>query len=93
MNPCDATGARSKGQDLIVVHTSSTGPGEFSAVSRKVLDQTEPIPEGAVWIDLINPTRDEEVLVESQLKLELPTREDMSEIEASSRLYREGAAT
>jgi magnesium transporter len=51
------------------------------------------MPEDVVWIDLVEPTRDEEVLVESQLKMQLPTREDMGEIEASSRLYREGAAT
>lgn len=51
------------------------------------------LPEQTVWIDLVEPTREEETLVEQLLKLELPTREDMSEIEATSRLYREGAAT
>lgn len=51
------------------------------------------LPEDTVWIDLVEPTREEEFLIEQQLKLELPTREDMSEIEATSRLYREGAAT
>jgi len=51
------------------------------------------MPEDVVWIDLVEPTRDEEILIETQLKMQLPTREDMGEIEASSRLYREGAAT
>lgn len=51
------------------------------------------LPPETVWIDLVEPTREEEVLIEQQLGLELPTREDMSEIEASSRLYREGNAT
>ncbi|HZF75166.1 MAG TPA: magnesium/cobalt transporter CorA [Acetobacteraceae bacterium] len=44
---------------------------------------------GAVWIDLLNPTAEEERAVQSALRLEIPTREEMQEIEISSRLYRE----
>jgi len=44
------------------------------------------------WIDLYNPTRDEELTLEAQLGVLLPTREDMDEIEASSRLYLEDGA-
>jgi magnesium transporter len=44
----------------------------------------------AVWIDLVNPTPVEERAVQDALGLEIPTREEMSEIESSSRLYREG---
>jgi magnesium transporter len=51
------------------------------------------LPQDAVWIDLDTPTRDEEVLVENQLGVLLPTREEMAEIEASSRLYQEDGAT
>ncbi len=43
----------------------------------------------AVWWDLLNPTREEEQELESCLGLELPTKEDMQEIEATSRLYSE----
>ena len=50
------------------------------------------LPPGAIWLDLEHPTREEERLVESYLGLEVPTREDMLEIEASSRVYREGDA-
>jgi len=50
------------------------------------------LPAGAVWLDLAHPTREEERLVEAYLGLEVPTREDMLEIEASSRVYREGDA-
>jgi magnesium transporter len=46
----------------------------------------------AVWIDLLSPTRDEERAVQDALQLEIPTREEMQEIESSSRLYREGEA-
>jgi magnesium transporter len=46
----------------------------------------------AVWIDLLNPTREEDKLVEQALGVAVPTREEMAEIEASSRLYQEGGA-
>jgi magnesium transporter len=44
----------------------------------------------AVWIDLLNPNLEEERLVEAALGFELPSREEMQEIESTSRLYREG---
>ncbi|MBR0655111.1 magnesium/cobalt transporter CorA [Plastoroseomonas arctica] len=47
---------------------------------------------GAVWIDLLNPSPEEEAAVQTALRLEIPTREEMQEIESSSRLYREGEA-
>jgi magnesium transporter len=50
------------------------------------------ITESAVWIDLLNPTREEEGKIERALKLEVPTREEQQEIEASSRLYQENGA-
>jgi magnesium transporter len=46
----------------------------------------------AVWIDLLNPTAEEEHAVQAALGLEIPTREEMQEIESSSRLYREEEA-
>lgn len=45
------------------------------------------IPEDALWIDLISPELDEEKLVEDALGIDVPTREEMREIEASNRLY------
>src|SRR5918996_1920324 len=46
----------------------------------------------AVWIDLLNPSKEEERFIEDRLRLQLPTREEMAEIEASSRLYQESGA-
>jgi magnesium transporter len=43
----------------------------------------------SLWIDLINPSQEEEALVEHHLGLNIPTREEMREIELSSRLYKE----
>ena len=50
------------------------------------------ITEGALWIDLLNPTPAEEGQIERALKIEVPTREEQQEIEASSRLYQENGA-
>ena len=49
------------------------------------------ITEQAMWIDLLNP-KEEETKVERALKLDVPTREEQREIEASSRLYQENGA-
>ncbi len=51
-----------------------------------------PLPEEAVWLDLLEPTLEEEKLVEQRLGLDIPTREEMRDIESSSRLYEEGGA-
>ncbi len=47
------------------------------------------IPDEATWIDLEDPTREEDKLVEQCVGVQVPTREDMAEIEPSSRLYEE----
>ena len=56
-----------------------------------VRDGAQPpdVLRGAVWIDLLNPTSVEEHAVQDALRLEIPTREEMQEIESSSRLYKE----
>lgn len=46
----------------------------------------------AIWVDLLNPDRVEEALIERQLGVAVPTREEMAEIEVSSRLYHEAGA-
>jgi len=51
------------------------------------------LPADAVWVELVDPTRPEELAVEASIGVELPTREDMAEIEVSSRLYQERDAT
>jgi magnesium transporter len=50
------------------------------------------LPERTVWLDLFQPTSAEEKAVERVLGVDVPTREEMKEIEASSRLYREEGA-
>jgi magnesium transporter len=50
------------------------------------------LPKDALWIDLREPTPDEEQLVEKTLQIDVPTREEMREIEASNRFYEENGA-
>ena len=50
------------------------------------------LPADAVWIDLKSPSTVEDKGVEHLVGIEIPTREDMQEIEISSRLYVENGA-
>jgi magnesium transporter len=52
----------------------------------------ETIPEGAVWVDVLSPSDDDLVFLDKALGLDVPTEEDMQEIEMSSRLYHEDDA-
>src|SRR5229473_3964113 len=50
------------------------------------------LPGSAVWIDLMKPTAAEDKALERLSGIAIPTREDMQEIEISSRLYIENSA-
>ena len=47
---------------------------------------------GALWLDLVNPARQEDQFVEQLLGISLPTREEAQDIEVSARLYHEDGA-
>ncbi len=55
-------------------------------------EKVRPFPDNLVYLDLLNPGRSEELEAESWLEYQLPTREEMQEIEESSRLYTEKGA-
>jgi Mg2+ and Co2+ transporter CorA len=46
----------------------------------------------AIWYDLLNPTIEEDRLVEQRLGISIPTQGEMEEIELSARLYHEDGA-
>src|SRR5690606_15923540 len=50
------------------------------------------LPEQAVWLDLLIPKTGEDRLVEAAVGVSVPTREEMAEIEVSSRVYVENGA-
>ena len=45
-----------------------------------------------IWIDMVEPTPEEDLAVETRLGLSIPTRAEMREIEVSNRLYFEQGA-
>ncbi|MDD1526551.1 magnesium transporter [Bradyrhizobium sp. WBOS7] len=58
-----------------------------SALKKVVIEDLSALPDSAVWIDLVNPSAAEDKAVEQLAGIAIPTREDMQEIEISSRLY------
>ncbi|MBI3708761.1 MAG: magnesium/cobalt transporter CorA [Proteobacteria bacterium] len=50
------------------------------------------LPANAIWYDLFEPTPEDRARAEAALSIRIPTREEMREIEPSSRLYTEGEA-
>jgi magnesium transporter len=65
------------------------GPGcEGEVIDPKL----ERIPDEASWIDLEEPTHEEEKLVERCIGVNVPTQDEMAEIEPSSRLYEKNGA-
>jgi magnesium transporter len=51
--------------------------------------ETSPAASKVSWLDLLNPTNEERASVESRYGLKLPSREDLSEVESSSRVSEE----
>ncbi|HEX6981097.1 MAG TPA: magnesium transporter CorA family protein [Alphaproteobacteria bacterium] len=64
-----------------------------SSVERVEVGTRQPLPAGALWFDLFEPTPEEKIRVETALGIALPTRDEMREIEPSSRLYVENDAS
>ncbi len=58
-----------------------------ATLERRIIGTGDALPDNAVWLDLVNPTPGEDKAVERLLGIAVPTREEMQEIEVSSRLY------
>ena len=56
------------------------------------LRQTTTFRKSSVWFDLVNPNLQEDKIVEHKVGIAVPTREEMQEIEVTSRLYVENGA-
>ncbi len=63
-----------------------------TSLERQTVGEAGPVPDGAVWFDLVSPAVTEDKLLERALGIAVPTREEMQEIEVSSRLYVENGA-
>lgn len=63
--------------------------GLLAPISVRTVDD---MPADAVWVDLFRPSEGEDRIIEQALGLSVPTREEMVEIEPSSRLRVENGA-
>jgi magnesium transporter len=63
-----------------------------TTLERVQIGAGDDIPEDAVWIDLDSPAPAEDKLIERAIGVAVPTREEMQEIEPTSRLYVENSA-
>ena len=63
----------------------------FCAEAGHLVPCADPVAsfDRVVWIDLVHPTPEDEALVERLVGVNVPTRDDMQEIEMSSRTYDE----
>ncbi|WP_419803676.1 magnesium transporter CorA family protein [Terriglobus sp.] len=61
--------------------------------SGKLLADANGSVQDALWVDLFDPTADEEHRVEEVLHVQIPTRAEMREVESSSNLYHEDHGT
>lgn len=55
----------------------------------EVLPSGQPIPADAVWIDIFTPSHDEEIAVEKQLAIQIPSREEVWKNQALNRMYQD----
>jgi magnesium transporter len=72
---------------MLTIYTPTPGP-----LDCKTWNPGEPVPHEAVWLDLLDPTVEEDKAVEQCVGILIPTPEEMREIESSSRLYVENGA-
>ena len=63
-----------------------------SSLDRVPVTSDQDVPETSVWFDLVNPNLQEDKIVEHKVGIAVPTREEMQEIEVTSRLYVENGA-
>ncbi|GGG40373.1 magnesium transporter CorA family protein [Chelatococcus composti] len=75
-----------------MVDRTKQDAADVCRLERYILPPGEPLPADAVWIDLVAPTHAEDRVVEQHLGIEIPTREDMEDIEPSELLYSENGA-
>ncbi|GJE28956.1 magnesium transporter CorA family protein [Methylobacterium organophilum] len=76
---------------MIFIHQPVAGASQM-ILERRPLELQEAIPEDSIWIDMVRPTREEDLKVESFLGITVPTREEMKDIEPSELLYVEAGA-
>ena len=72
---------------MIIFHCLENG-----ALVRRVAENLQTLPDNMLWAELLSPDSQEERFIETSLGLDIPTREELAEIEDSSRFYDEDGA-
>ncbi len=72
---------------MIIVYCPSV-----AGLERIELADGAPLPTTSVWIDLVSPSEEERQKAEHLMGAKIPTREDITSIETSERLYLEHGA-
>ncbi|GEP10491.1 magnesium transporter CorA family protein [Methylobacterium gnaphalii] len=76
---------------MIFIHQPVPGAAQM-ILERRPLELQDVIPEDTLWLDMVRPTREEDLKVESFMGITVPTREEMKDIEPSELLYVEEGA-
>jgi magnesium transporter len=63
------------------------GPETRCHFERRIIGEGEAVPADVIWIDMLNPSREEDARVEARLGISIPTREESENIEPSEVLY------
>ena len=79
--------SRGAGRLMLRLYTCEAGRNEIAVDLSSVT-----LPPDLVWIDVLNGTASEVEFVERMTGLRVPTREELNEIESSSRLHTERSA-
>ncbi len=72
---------------MLIAYCPST-----SGLQRRQIKAGEVLPMTAVWVDMLDPTHEEQLAVQRLMGAEIPTREEIASIETSARLYDEPGA-
>jgi magnesium transporter len=58
-------------------------------IQKQEIGSEDSIPKNVVWVDLLEPSIEEEKKIEKAFKIDLPTREEIDKIEVMSPFYKE----
>jgi len=72
-----------------MIHLLKPGEDSYKSVELAEIRKNKSLLQEALWIDLFQPTEEEEQFVEKSLGVDLPSKEEMGEIAESSRLFEE----
>jgi len=65
----------------------------YRKVDKNIVTETlplgQPIPLDVLWIDIFTPSHEEEIAVEKQLNIQIPSREEVWKNQALNRMYQE----